>query len=78
MTPLEMYRERAAECRREADATTLINVRNRCLSAAAAWQNMADRAQQTELYRTREAERKAEQESGQAGELQSLWRQNWD
>ena len=65
MTPLEMYIERAAECRREADAATLVNVRNRCLSAAAAWQNMADRAQQTEFYRAREAERKAEQERGQ-------------
>jgi hypothetical protein len=68
MTPLEMYLERASECRREAEASTLINVRNRCLSAADAWQNMADRAQQNELYRAREAERKAEQEVGQVAD----------
>lgn len=59
MTPLQMYNERAAECRREADAATLANVRNRCLDSASAWENMAHRAQQTETYRANEAQRKA-------------------
>ena len=61
MTPFEMYSQRAEECHREAAATTLINVRTRCLRAAAAWQEMADRAVQTETYRSSEAARKAEQ-----------------
>lgn len=61
MTLLETYIQRAAECRRDADATTLINVRNRCLNAALAWESMADRAQLAETIRASEAERKAEQ-----------------
>ncbi len=61
MTALQMYTARAEECRREADAATLVNVRDRCLGSALAWDNMAYRAQQTETYRANEAERKAEQ-----------------
>jgi len=40
----EFYATRAAEARRDADAATLDNVRDRCLRAEAAWQEMADRA----------------------------------
>jgi hypothetical protein len=65
MTPLQMYTERAAECRRQADAATLANVRDRCLSSALAWEGMADRAQQTETYRSNDAQRKAEQGNAQ-------------
>jgi hypothetical protein len=65
MTSHQMYADRAAECRREADAATLANVRDRCLGSALAWENMAHRAQQTETYRANEVERKAEQ--GKAG-----------
>ena len=65
MTSRQMYTERAAECRREADAATLVNVRDRCLSSALAWENMAHRAEQTETYRANEAERKAEQGKAQ-------------
>jgi hypothetical protein len=61
MTPLQMYIERAAECRREADSANLANVRDRCLSSALAWESMADRAEQTEIYRLNEAQRKVEQ-----------------
>jgi hypothetical protein len=64
MTSLQ-YTERAAECRREADAAILVNVRDRCLSSALAWENMAHRAEQTETYRANEAERKAEQGKAQ-------------
>ena len=61
MSLLQMYTDRAAECRREADAATLENVRQRCLSSAMAWQNMASRAEQTEIYRVNEAQRKVEE-----------------
>ena len=67
MTPFEMYSERAEECRREAESTTLINVRTRCLRAAAAWQEMADRAFQAEGYRSGEAARKAQQQTSSRG-----------
>ena len=65
MTPLQMYTARAAECRRPADAATLANVSDRCLSSALAWENMAERAQQTETYRANDAQRKAEQGNAQ-------------
>ena len=61
MNPLQMYIERAEECRREADAATLANVRERCLSSALAWEEMAQRARQTAVYRANDAQRKAEQ-----------------
>lgn len=61
MSLLQMYIDRAVECRREADAATLENVRRRCLGSAMAWENMANRAEQTEIYRVNEVQRKAEQ-----------------
>jgi hypothetical protein len=61
MTLLQTYIDRAAECRRDADAATLANVRDRCLGSALAWENMADRAEETEIYRANEVQRKAEQ-----------------
>ena len=61
MSPLETYLERAAACRREADEATLANVRDRCLRAALAWDEMANRLRQTETYRASEAARKAQQ-----------------
>ncbi|WP_294173859.1 hypothetical protein [uncultured Sphingomonas sp.] len=51
MSTLMFYTERAAECRRDAEEATLTNVRDRCLSAAEAWENMADRARRTQSYR---------------------------
>lgn len=47
----ETFHARAAECRAEAAAATLDNVRDRCLRAEAAWLQMADRAQRTERMR---------------------------
>jgi hypothetical protein len=58
MSTLEFYNERAAQCRAEADGTTLGNVRDRCLSAAMAWDNMADRVRRTQTYRVEDAARK--------------------
>lgn len=51
-TDLETYLERAAEARAAADKSTLDNVRQRCLRAAAAWTEMAERARRTETMRT--------------------------
>lgn len=50
------YRENAAQARRDADAATLDNVRDRCLRAEAAWLDMAERQ---ERVATARAERDA-------------------
>lgn len=63
----DFFLARAADARREADAATLSNVRDRCLRAAAAWDHMADRAGRTEKQRARsEAEKLARAESEEA------------
>ena len=59
MSTLEFYNERAAQCRAEAAGSNLLNVRNRCLSAAIAWDDMADRLRKTQTYRAEDAVRKA-------------------
>jgi len=59
MSTLEFYNQRAAQCRAEAADSNLLNVRNRCLSAAAAWDTMADRVRTTQAYRVEDAARKA-------------------
>lgn len=59
MSTLAFYSERAAQCRAEAAGSNLLNVRNRCLSAAAAWDTMADRVRRTQTYRVEDAARKA-------------------
>lgn len=59
MSTLQFYTERAADCRRQADSTNLQNVRARCLSAARAWDDMADRVRRTLVYREEDAARKA-------------------
>lgn len=59
---LDFYIERAAECRRDAEATSLQNVRERCLSAAQAWETMAERVRRTEAYRANGVARKAAQQ----------------
>ncbi len=55
----EFYLERAAASRREAEAATLSNVRERCLRAAAAWDEMAARAARTERMRAETEAKKA-------------------
>ena len=55
----EFYLERAAAARREANEATLDNVRERCLRAAAAWDEMAARAARTERMRAETEARKA-------------------
>jgi hypothetical protein len=58
MSTLEFYNARAAQCRAEAEGTKLVNVRERCLSAASAWDSMADRVHRTQTYRVEDAARK--------------------
>lgn len=58
MSTLQFYTERAADCRRQAEVTNLTNVRARCLSAACAWDDMADRVRRTQIYREEDALRK--------------------
>lgn len=42
---------RADECRAEADAALLDNVRDRCLRSEAAWRDLASRAERTQTMR---------------------------
>jgi hypothetical protein len=51
MKDRDLYLQRAAEARSDADAASLENVRERCLRAEAAWQAMADRADRTDRMR---------------------------
>lgn len=64
MSMLKFYIERAEECRRAAAATKLDNVRQRCLTAAQAWENMAERVRRTEAYRADGDARKAAEQTG--------------
>lgn len=56
---LEFYRARAEGARADAEAASLENVRQRCLRAAAAWDDMADRAARTDRMRARQEAEKA-------------------
>ena len=56
----DFYRARAVEARADADTASLDNVRERCLRAAAAWDDMADRAVRTGKMRVRLEAEKAE------------------
>ncbi len=58
-TSHEFYLMRASEAQRDADAASLVNVRERCLRAASAWQAMADRAERTDRSRAEVEARKA-------------------
>ena len=55
----EFYLARAAEAKRDADAATLANVRERCLRSEAAWRSMAERAERTEKMRAKSEADKA-------------------
>jgi hypothetical protein len=47
MSTLEFYLTRAAQCERDAEQSTLNNVRDRHLTAQAAWLLMAERVERT-------------------------------
>lgn len=59
MRELDMYLERANECRAQAEAAKLPNVRERCLRAEEAWRTMATRAERHEKLRAQTAAEKA-------------------
>jgi hypothetical protein len=56
---LEFYLARAEQCSRDAETTTLANVRDRHLTAREAWLQMADRLQRTSEGRAAVAADKA-------------------
>lgn len=58
---LQFFLARAEQARVEGEAATLEHVRERCRRSEAAWQALADRAEQSEKMRAAEALRKAEQ-----------------
>lgn len=47
VSTLEFYHARAAQCAHEAEATNLVNVRERLLNARLAWLQMAERLERT-------------------------------
>ncbi len=51
MTPLQFYRTQATKAAADAASATLDNVRDRCLRAASAWENMAERIERVEEMR---------------------------
>lgn len=62
----DFYLSRADACAREAQETTLENVRARCLRSEAAWRIMAERLMRSETSRSRqEAEKARAQEAAQ-------------
>lgn len=48
MKESDVFSIRAAECREQAEASALANVRERCLRAEAAWTAMATRSRRSE------------------------------
>ncbi|MEQ1548008.1 MAG: hypothetical protein ABL918_05085 [Chakrabartia sp.] len=60
MSTLEFYLTRAAQCGREADETSLVNVRDRHLNAQSVWLEMAERLERTNESRAAVAAHKAE------------------
>ena len=67
MKDRDVYLLRAAEARADAESAVLANVRDRCLRAEAAWNEMAARAERTERMRAEhEAEKAAAIANGTA------------
>ena len=59
MSNTEYLRARVDEARQAAATATLANVRDRCLRAAAVWEDMAARAARMDEHRLEEARRRA-------------------
>lgn len=60
MSDAPLFRARADECRAQADETSLQNVRERCLRAAAAWVAMAERGERADAMRAAHEKSRAE------------------
>jgi hypothetical protein len=63
----QFYLDQAERSRRDADEATLDNVRDRCLRAAAAWDDMASRVSRTEKLRAETEAVKAAQRAEAEG-----------
>lgn len=63
MTERETFLARAEQAKAEAESATLDNVRDRCLRAASAWDQMASRAERSEKMRAQLLKEKAEAQS---------------
>lgn len=57
---IDFYLSQVAACNAEAERSTLVNVRDRNLRAAAAWQEMADKMLATEQNRAVNESKRAE------------------
>ena len=62
MSEAGLFRARADECRSQAEATTLENVRERCLRSAAAWTAMAEQGERADAMRAALDKAKAERD----------------
>jgi hypothetical protein len=51
MSDAPLFRARAEECRAQAEESSLQNVKERCLRAAAAWMAMAERGERADAMR---------------------------
>ncbi len=65
------YRDRADEARSAAGTADLDNVRDRHLTAAAAWDQMANRLARTERMRAATDARKAAEREAAAGDIEA-------
>lgn len=68
---VDFYLARAAESAQAARDATLVNVRERCLRAEAAWRVMADRLRRVERKKSQDALDKAS--AAQSGAAQVPW-----
>lgn len=57
----QFYQARADEERKKAATSTLVNVRDGHLRAAAVWTDLADRSSRSDQFRVEEERRKAEE-----------------
>lgn len=71
MKDRDLYLQRAAEARDDADKANLANVRDRSLRAEAAWMVMAERADRTERLRAAHEVAKAHEAAKAAAEAAS-------
>ena len=58
-TNLEFFLARADQARKDAEAATLVHVRERCRRSEAAWNALAVRAERSEQLKAAEVARKA-------------------
>lgn len=65
----DFYLARASESAQAAEETDLVNVRERCLRAEAAWRAMAERVRKVEHKKRQDALAKAARITGEEGSI---------